>query len=93
MNNFINKFKQNKDTIFIVMLSMLSLVFIGGYMFLKKGLTDLSIVLCYIIAIVLPMYNILNNKNTEDDDKIDYIIASISSIFIIVYTIFSLISK
>lgn len=92
MNTIINKFKQNRDTILIVMLSMISLIFIGGYMIFKKGITDLSIVLCYIIAIVLPMYNILNN--TEDDDnKIDYIIASLSSILIIIYTIFSLITR
>ena len=92
MNTIINKFKQNRDTILIVMLSMISLIFIGGYMIFKKGITDLSIVLCYIIAIVLPMYNILNN--TEDDDNnIDYIIASLSSILIIIYTIFSLITR
>ena len=92
MNTIINKFKQNRDTILIVMLSMISLIFIGGYMIFKKGITDLSIVLCYIIAIVLPMYNILNN--TEDDEnKIDYIIASLSSILIIIYTIFSLITR
>ena len=94
MNNFINKFKQNKDTIFIITLSIISLIFIGGYMVFQKGITDLSIVLCYIIAIVLPVYNILNkNDDDAEDNNVDYLIASISSVAIIIYIIFSLLNN
>lgn len=93
MNNLINKFKQNRDIIFTIILSIISLIFIGGYMVFQKGITDLSIVLCYIIAIVLPMYNILNKNDDVEDNNIDYLIASISSVAIIIYIIFSLLNK
>ncbi|MDD5793584.1 MAG: hypothetical protein PUD42_02205 [Clostridiales bacterium] len=94
MNNLINKFKQNRDIIFTIILSIISLIFIGGYMVFQKGITDLSIVLCYIIAIVLPMYNILNKSDDDvEDNNIDYLIASISSVAIIIYIIFSLLNK
>lgn len=85
MNNFFNNSKIRLPIV-LAIFSFLSVIL---YIIFTKDFLNFDVILFYFISTILPLY-FLNKENFEAVE-LDYIIPSISSVFVIVYILFSII--
>ena len=85
MNNFFNNSKIRLP----IVLAIFSFFSVILYIIFTKDFLNFDVILFYFISTILPLY-FLNKENFEAAE-LDYIIPSISSVFVIVYILFSII--
>lgn len=88
MNNFFNKLSNDTKIRIPSILAIIAFIFVIINILFSKEFFNFNFIIVYSIGVALPFLLILDND--IESMEIDYLIPSISSLFIIIYTSFSL---
>ena len=88
MNRFFNKLTDDTKIRIPFILAIFSFIFVIINILFSNEFFNFDFIVFYAIGVALPFFLILDND--VESMELDYIIPSISSLFIIIYTSFSL---
>lgn len=84
-----NKIFNNSKIRLPIVLAIFSFLSVILYIIFTKDFLNFDVILFYFISIIIPLYFL--NKDNFEAAKFDYIIPSISSVFVIIYILYSII--
>ena len=88
MGNFLNNFLNNSKIRLPIILAIISFFLVILYIIFTKDFLNFDVILFYFVSNIIPLYFL--NKDNFEAAELDYIIPSISSVFVILYILFSI---